>query len=77
MTLASFTLDVEINRDPCACGAAPTSAIVPIRLTAEADRRLQSDRESPQGQFTWVMEIDTMLAEREIMRRLACKRCEL
>lgn len=75
MTLASFTLDVEINRDPCSCGAAPTAAIVPVRVTAEASQQLQSESES--GRLLCAMEIDAILAEREIMRRLACKRCEL
>lgn len=70
MKLGPMTIQVEVSREPCQCGTAPTRATIPVALS------LSSGRMFPTG-LVCDLAIDVEHAERDAVKALACKRCEL
>ncbi len=66
MKLGPMTIHVEVSRDPCSCGAAPSKATVPVKVSF-----------TPAGFLDYTLRLDVGRVERDATAALACKRCEL
>jgi hypothetical protein len=59
-------IHVQVSRHPCQCGAAPTTASIPVTLGL-----------TPAEYGDHNIRIDAGQVERDAVATLACKRCEL
>lgn len=71
MKLGPFTIQIDVSREPCQCGAGPVTATVPVTLTMEPAPASTLDR------LVFNLAIDATQAQRDTVKVLACKRCEL
>ena len=75
MKLGPLVIQVEVSREPCNCGAGPVKATVPVTVGMTPTR---IDNVMTTGlMFNVQLAIDSTQVERDAVKALACKRCEL